>query len=63
MKQRSANTMPGIGAVTALTFRQTVDDPSRFRSAAIAGTYLGLTPKRKQSEDTDLNGKALLQKF
>ena len=27
-------TVPGIGVVTALTFRHTIDDPSRFRSAA-----------------------------
>lgn len=50
-------TVPGIGVVTALTFRHTIDDPSRFRSAATVGAYLGLTPRRKQSGDTDLNGK------
>lgn len=36
--------MPGVGVVTALTFRHTIDDPSRFRSAASVGAYLGLTP-------------------
>tara|TARA_R110002020_G_scaffold473566_2_gene703000 strand:+ start:1039 stop:1161 length:123 start_codon:yes stop_codon:yes gene_type:complete len=39
-------TVPGIGVVTALTFRHKIDDPSRFRSAATAGAYLGLTPRR-----------------
>jgi transposase len=37
-------TVPGIGVVTALTFRHTIDDPSRFRSATSVGAYLGLTP-------------------
>lgn len=50
-------TVPGIGVVTALTFRHTIDDPSRFRSAATVGAYLGLTPRRKQSGESDTNGK------
>ena len=36
--------VPGVGVVTALTFRHTIDNPSRFRSAASVGAYLGLTP-------------------
>jgi hypothetical protein len=43
--------------VTALTFRHTIDDPSRFRSASTVGAYLGLTPRRNQSGETDTNGK------
>jgi len=39
---------PGVGVVTALTFRHTIDDPSRFRSASTVGAYLGLTPRRNQ---------------
>jgi transposase len=50
-------TVPGIGVVTALTFRHTIDDPSRFRSAASVGAYLGLTPRRKQSGELDLTGR------
>lgn len=50
-------TVPGIGVVTALTFRHTIDDPARFRSAANVGAYLGLTPRRKQSGETDVNGR------
>lgn len=44
---RRLMTVPGIGVVTALTFRHTIDDPSRFRSATSVGAYLGLTPRRK----------------
>lgn len=54
---RRLMTVPGIGVVTALRFRHTIDDPSRFRSAAAVGAYLGLTPRRKQSGDIDTNGR------
>jgi transposase len=54
---RRLMTVPGVGVVTALTFRHTIDDPSRFRSAARVGAYLGLTPRRHQSGETDTNGK------
>jgi transposase len=54
---RRLMTVPGVGVVTALTFRHTIDDPSRFRSASTVGAYLGLTPRRNQSGDTDTNGK------
>jgi transposase len=54
---RRLMTVPGVGMVTALTFRHTIDDPSRFRSASTVGAYLGLTPRRNQSGETDTNGK------
>jgi len=54
---RRLMTVPGVGVVTALTFRHTIDDPSRFRSASRVGAYLGLTPRRHQSGETDTNGK------
>jgi transposase len=54
---RRLMTVPGVGAVTALTFRHTIDDPSRFHSASSVGAYLGLTPRRNQSGETDTNGR------
>lgn len=54
---RRLMTVPGVGMVTALTFRHTIDDPSRFRSASSVGAYLGLTPRRNQSGETDTTGK------
>jgi transposase len=54
---RRLMTVPGVGVVTALTFRHTIDDPSRFHSASSVGAYLGLTPRRNQSGETDINGK------
>ena len=46
---RRLMTVPGVGVVTALTFRHTIDDPFRFRSASTVGAYLGLTPRRNQA--------------
>jgi transposase len=54
---RRLMTVPGVGVVTALTFRHTIDDPSRFRSPQAVGAYLGLTPRRRQSGDLDLTGR------
>lgn len=54
---RRLMTVPGVGVVTTLMFRHTIDDPSRFRSASSVGAYLGLTPRRSQSGETDINGK------
>ena len=54
---RRPMTMPGIGPVTAPTFRATVDDPTRFRRSRAVGAYLGLTPRRYQSGETDRVGR------
>jgi len=50
-------TVPGVGPVTALAFRSTVDEPDRFKRARSVGPYLGLTPRRYQSGETDRQGK------
>ena len=44
---RRLMTVPGVGAIVALTFRSTIDDPGRFRSSRSVGAFLGLTPRRK----------------
>lgn len=49
-------TMPGVGAVVALTYRSAVDDPSRFRSSKNVGPWAGLTPSRSQSGERDVSG-------
>jgi transposase len=50
-------TAPGIGPVTAVAFKTTIDDPRRFRHAKDVGPYLGLTPRRYQSGDVDVSGR------
>ncbi len=39
----------GVGAVTALTFVLTLDNPERFQHSRDVGCYLGLRPKSSQS--------------
>jgi transposase len=43
----------GVGALTALTFVLTLEDPYRFEKSRSVGAYLGLVPARDQSGDTD----------
>jgi transposase len=48
---------PGVGPITALSFRATIDRPERFGSSRAVGPHLGLTPARYQSGETDIQGK------
>jgi len=47
-------TMPGVGAVVALTVKFAIDDPARFRSSKSVGPWVGLTPSRHQSGERDV---------
>jgi transposase len=49
--------VPGVGPVTALAFRTAVDWPDRFQHARAIGAWLGLTPRRQQSGQTDRQGR------
>lgn len=46
-------TVPGVGIVTAMTFILTIGDPTRFTDPRDVAAYLGLTPARKQSGESD----------
>jgi transposase len=48
-----ADDYPRVGAVVALTYRATVDQPQRFVHSRAVGAHVGLTPKRYQSGETD----------
>jgi transposase len=50
-------TIPGVGAITALTFATTIDDPNRFSRSTDVGAFLGLTPRRYQSGEVDITGR------
>jgi transposase len=54
---RHLMTVPGVGPLTALAFRATVDRPDRFRKSRDVGAHLGLTPRRYQSGETDVQGR------
>jgi transposase len=50
-------TTPGIGPITALLFKATIDDPIRFRRSRDVGAYVGLTPRRYASGEIDWTGR------
>jgi len=47
---------PGVGYVTALTFKAAVDDPTRFKRSRTVAAHFGLTPRRFQSGEIDHAG-------
>ena len=47
---------PGVGFVTALTFKAAVDDPARFKRSRTVAAHFGLTPRRFQSGEIDIDG-------
>ncbi len=53
---RRLMTIPGVGAITAVTFLTTIHDPDRFHRSRDVGAHLGLTPKKYASGETDRNG-------
>src|SRR5580692_6589825 len=53
---RRLMTVPGVGALTAVTFVTTIDDPARFERSRDVGAHLGLTPRKFASGEVDRNG-------
>ena len=49
-------TIPGVGALTAITYVTTIDDPARFEHSRDVGAHLGLTPRKYASGEVDRNG-------
>ena len=52
-------TAPGVGVITALCFRVTIDDPARFKKSSSVGAYVGLTTRRYASGEIDWTGRIL----
>jgi transposase len=46
--------VPGVGPIVALAFMAAIEDVGRFARMRDIGVYLGLTPKRYQSGETDV---------
>jgi transposase len=57
---RRLMSVPGVGAVSALAFRATIDVPSRFRNSKAVGAVLGLTPAQHQSGESNWTGRISL---
>jgi transposase len=47
---------PGVGPITALAFKASVEDPGRFARSSDVGAYAGLVPRRNQSGERDYKG-------
>jgi transposase len=53
---RRLMTVPGVGAIVALSYVAAIDEPTRFATSKAVGPALGLTPSRYQSGETDRSG-------
>lgn len=53
---RRLMTVPGVGPITALTFRATLDDLGRFRDASSVAAYVGLVPREDSSAERQRRG-------
>jgi transposase len=49
-------TVPGVGPITALVFKSSIEDPDRFDRGEDAGAFAGLVPRRNQSGERDYKG-------
>src|SRR5580704_8731367 len=50
-------TVPGVGPITALCFRATIDDPTRFKRSRSVGAYIGLTTRRHAAHVSVRSGR------
>lgn len=50
-------TAPGVGPITALVFKSSIEDPERFSRGEDAGAFAGLAPRRNQSGERDVRGR------
>lgn len=50
-------TIPGVGPRLSEAVVATLDDPKRFKSGRQVGAYVGLTPRRYQSGQSDRQGR------
>jgi transposase len=53
IETKSLAQVGGVGTLTALAFVLTIEDVARFKHSREVGPYLGLTPRRDQSGQTD----------
>lgn len=49
-------TAPGVGPITAMSYKSTIDRVDRFRSSEAVGAYLGLTPRQYASGEVNRQG-------
>lgn len=49
-------TVPGVGAITAVSYVAAIEDPANFKTSRSVGAWLGLTTRRYQSGEVDYKG-------
>ena len=54
---RRMMTAPGVGPVVAITVKSGIDDPYRFKRSKMVGAHFGMTPRKYQSGEIDVNGR------
>ena len=54
---RQLMSVPGVGAIVAITYKSGIDDPTRFKHSRDVGPHFGLTPKKYQSGELDVTGR------
>lgn len=54
---RRLMTVPGIGPITAITYKAEIFDPKRFSDSRNVGAYLGMTPKLYSSGEIHKQGR------
>jgi transposase len=50
-------THPGVGPVTAVSYKAEIDDPKRFKKSRSVGAYLGMAPRQFSSGETIKQGR------
>lgn len=50
-------TIPGVGVITAVSYKIEIDNPKRFKNSRAVGAYLGMTPKQYSSGETKKQGR------
>lgn len=48
--------IPGIGAITAMSFTTAIEDPENFQNSRSVAAWIGLTTRRYQSGEVDYDG-------
>jgi len=48
--------VPGVGIITALTYKATLDNPARFAGSDAVGAYMGLAPRQYASGEINRQG-------
>ena len=49
--------IPGVGAIVALTYASAIDEPARFKSSKRVGAHFGLTTRKYRSGETEFPGR------